>query len=309
MGRQVAQGPFGSCGARRWTLWAGRLTADAGALSKYQFRRILIVTDGSDSADSALDVAASLALVSEQAQVRVVHVWRLEVHHRHGIWDTELRRSAEELLGHAVVRLRELGVEADTELERSDELHVAPAIVEAARRFQADLVVVGSRGFSNWRALLHQSVGHELMAHLECPLLLVRAWPAAAEHPKRILVAIGDDDEVGSEVAVAAAAAHPDGSKVLVVHLLTPGAESKRETVDRAIDTLSEAGIEADGWLLRPGPVADAIADAAGRWGADIVVMGPARPGDVGSLLFESVIHDLLRETSPPVLVAARSHA
>ena len=88
-----------------------------------------------------------------------------------------------------------------------------------------------------------------------------------------------------------------------MVHLLTPGAESKRESVDRAIDMLSEAGVEADGWLLRPGPVADAIADAAGRWGADMVVMGPARIGDVGGVLFESVTHELLREAALPAKV------
>lgn len=273
----------------------------------------MIATDGSDSADAALDVAASVALVSEQPQVRVVHVWRLEVHHRHGIWDTELRRSAEKLLGHSVGRLCKLGVEADTELERSDELHVAPAIVEAARRFQADLAVVGSRVLSDWHALVQHGIGHNLMASLDCPLLAVRATAGSVAHqPKRVLLALGAHDDVESAVRAAAAAAHGDGSKVLVIDVAGERehpAENARRTVDLAIDMLLESGISADGWVLRPGAVAEEVADAATRWSADVVAMGPARSGDVSSVLFESVTQELLRETAVPVMVAGGSQA
>lgn len=284
------------------------------------FRRILIATDGTDSADAALDVAASVALMSEQPLLRVVHVWRLELHHRHGTGDMQLRRNAEALLDRAVGRLNAAGAGADRELARSDPGHVAPAVAEAARRFQADLVIVGSRGLTGWQALLHHSVSHSLMGSLDCPLMIVRAQSGSApDKPKRVMLAVGADNDVGPAVrAAAAAASHRAGSKVLVVHVVLAGetaqriafvesAEHAQKTIDDAVSMLREAGVESEGWVLRPGYIAVAVADAAARWEADIVVMGPARSGALVGFVFESVTHALLRETETPLLIAEKS--
>jgi nucleotide-binding universal stress UspA family protein len=48
------------------------------------------------------------------------------------------------------------------------------------------------------------------------------------------------------------------------------------------------------------------VADAASRWQADLIILGSSRIGDLGSLLFGSVTHDLLRGPDLPVLLAER---
>ncbi|MGA8923775.1 MAG: universal stress protein, partial [Candidatus Dormiibacterota bacterium] len=73
-------------------------------MSNQGFGRILLATDGSAQAKAAVGVTSSFARASSAA-VRVVHVWNLEVHHRHGVWDVEMRSEAESLLGETVAVL------------------------------------------------------------------------------------------------------------------------------------------------------------------------------------------------------------
>src|SRR5579864_8192094 len=127
------------------------------------FNRILLATDGSEHATAAVGVTSSFARASGAA-VRVVHVWNLEVHHRHGVWDVETRSEAGQLISQAVKRLRALGVDADGEISRADNDHVGSAIAGVARQFSADLVVVGSRGLTEWQAMLRHSVSHDVLS-------------------------------------------------------------------------------------------------------------------------------------------------
>lgn len=286
-------------------------------MSNQGFQRILVATDGSEPANAAVDVAASLAR-SSGAVVRVVHAWSLEIHHRHSSSDAAVRLEAERLIGEAVDRLRRAAVQAEGQLAHADGHHVAAVIAEVARQFHPDLLVVGSRGLSDWRALVEHSVSHQLIAALDCPLLMVRARPARSEGgPLRVLVAIGAADDVDRACKAASAAAAVAGSKVLVVHVTwsvttehgvsyAEPREVMQRSVDRAVEALEDEGIAADSWLLREGPVAEVVADAASRWQADLIVLGSSRLGDVGSMLFGSVTHDLLRESELPVLVGER---
>ena len=95
------------------------------------FSRILLATDGSDESQAATVAAATLARESGAA-VRVVHVWNLELHHRHGVWDVEMRSEAEGLIHETVHRLRAQGIEAAGAISRSDNDHIAAAVAEAA---------------------------------------------------------------------------------------------------------------------------------------------------------------------------------
>src|SRR6202521_6457298 len=108
------------------------------------FKKIFLASDGSKQSEGALCVAITLAHTSE-ARVRVAHVWNLELHHRHGHWDAEVRSEAQRLADAAVGQLLTAGVPAEREILRADDDHVADAIVAAAKNFAADLVVVGSR--------------------------------------------------------------------------------------------------------------------------------------------------------------------
>jgi len=286
-------------------------------MSNQGFGRILLATDGSDQAKAAVAVTASLARASS-AEVRVVHVWNLEVHHRHGVWDVEMRSEAEKLLGETVDKLRAVGIRAEGQICRADAGHVAAAIAESAREFAADLVVVGSRGLPDWQAMIQHSTSHQLLRSVDAPVLIVRGPAPEAQHESpRVLLAIAGGDDLVPGVRAAIAAATAPGAEVLVVHVaqavvgiqgiayVEPD-EEIRATIDEASALLKEAGVKFDSMVLEDGPVARAVADIAGKWKADVIVVGGSRMGDLGSLMLGSVTHDLLRTTDRPILVAER---
>jgi nucleotide-binding universal stress UspA family protein len=281
------------------------------------FKRILVATDGSNSANAAVDLAGSLALECG-ASIRLVHVWTLEIHHRHSASDAVVRQEAQHVIGEAIGRLVRRGVQASGQLAHADDVHVAAVLGEVARRYEPDLLVVGSRRLSDWESIRERSVSQQLMTGLDCPILIVRSRTSYDGGPIRILLAVAGGDDVLPGAKAAAAAAAAPGSKVLVIHVawsaMTEHGVSYPEppdlihqTVDATLAALSDAGITAEAWLLRPGPVAEVVADAASRWRADLIILGSSRIGDVGSMLFGSVTHDLLRGADLPALVAERA--
>jgi nucleotide-binding universal stress UspA family protein len=281
------------------------------------FKRILLATDGSEEAEAALLSTISLANAS-RARVRVAHVWNLELHHRHGYWDIEVRSEAHNLVTTAVGRLQAAGVRADSEIIRADNDHVAAGIAVAARAFEADLVVVGSRGLSDWQSMVKHSVTHQLLCAMDCPLLIVRKRPAAVDHEsQRVILAIAGGDDIAPAVRAATAAAASAGSEIMVVHvaqtIIGPEGyvfiETKDETeavMKAALQLIEKAGVVAAGVVAHRRPVAQTVVDMAERWNADKIVIGSSRMGDIGSLVLGSVSHHLLRTTGRPVLIAER---
>jgi nucleotide-binding universal stress UspA family protein len=283
-----------------------------------RFRRILLATDGSREAEAAMSSAGSFALACG-AQVKVLHVWNLEVHHREGVWDVEMYPEAEALIGDAVRRLRALGVDASGEIRRSDPAHIADAIARSAEDFDADLVVVGSRGLSDWQSLLHHSVSHQLLGAVDSPVLVVRGTGTPVVHQaQKVLLAIAgpDDLELTAHAALAAAAA--PGSKIVVLHVAMAfvGAQGFacvetdaeiQATLDRAVEVLHEAGVACETVVAEPASVAQVVAEMAVREQADVIVIGSSRMGDVASIVLGSVTHQLLRTATTPVLVAERA--
>ena len=280
------------------------------------FKRILLATDGSEQAQAAVE--AAIAIATPTATVKVVHVWNLEIHHRHGKWDIEVRSEAEHLVDATAERLLAAGIVPEREICRSDSNHVAAAIAVAAKEFAADLVVVGSRGLSDWQSMLERSVSHQLLCALDCPVLIVRARPGVAKaKAKRVVLAIAGGNDLAPGIRAAVAAAAAPGSVVMVVHVAQAlfgmhgfaYVESEEEiaaTMAEAIRLLEDAGVEAQGMVAHAGPVARAVAEIAEGWSADLIVTGSSRMRDLGSILLGSVSHDLLRATDRPVLVAER---
>jgi nucleotide-binding universal stress UspA family protein len=281
-----------------------------------RFERIFLATDGSEQSQAAVDAAIAIAK-SPTAKVRVGHVWSLEVHHRHGYWDVEVRCEAQKLVDATVARLLAAGVMAEPQIIRADSKHVAAAIALEAREFGADLVVVGSRGLSDWRSLTEHSVSHQLVCALDCPVLIARGRTLEETgQVSRIVMAVagGDDLDPAARAVVAVA---PPGASVTVVHvaLAIVGAqgfayveptEEIRETMSRACQMVSDAGFTVQGMVVHQGPVAAAVAEIAKDVEADLIVIGSSRMGDIGSLFLGSVSHNLLHMTDKPVLVAER---
>jgi nucleotide-binding universal stress UspA family protein len=283
------------------------------------FKRVVLATDGSEEADAAADATIGLVRDSHSsAKVRVVHVWNLEVHHRHGNWDVEVRSEAEKLVGATVERLKAAGVRADSEILRADSDHVAAAVALAAREFVADLVVLGSRGLSDWQSMFRHSVSHQVLSRVDCPVLIVRGHTyGPTSGTRRVLLAIAGGEDLAPGVRASVAAAAAPESKVMVVHVAQAifGAQGLayvesddeiRTTMAAAVRLLGEAGVPSEGIVAHAGPVAKTVGEIAEAWKADVIVIGSSRTGDLGSLVLGSVSHHLLRTTGRPVLIAER---
>jgi nucleotide-binding universal stress UspA family protein len=94
--------------------------------------------------------------------------------------DVERAREVEEDLHERARRTAQEGAELAHSaglqargLAVADEVHVADAIVEAARKRGAAAIVVGSRGLTGLRARLEGSTSNAVLKHAPCPVVVV----------------------------------------------------------------------------------------------------------------------------------------
>ena len=138
--------------------------------------RILLATDGSPHAELAARKAVDLAK-STGARLHVVAVGRTFPAAVYDVyteaWREDLRREAQEVLDAQVKKIEEAGgTVAIAHLkmnERRDE-----AIVHLAEEIDADLIVIGSRGFGGLKRALLGNVADSVVRHAHCPVLVVR---------------------------------------------------------------------------------------------------------------------------------------
>jgi nucleotide-binding universal stress UspA family protein len=138
--------------------------------------RILLATDGSSHAELAAMKVVELAK-STGARLHVVAVGRTFPAAVYDVytdaWRDDLRREAQEILDKQVKKIEEAGgTVAIAHLkmnERRDE-----AIVHLAEEIDADLIVIGSRGFGGLKRALLGNVADSVVRHAHCPVLVVR---------------------------------------------------------------------------------------------------------------------------------------
>jgi nucleotide-binding universal stress UspA family protein len=128
--------------------------------------------DGSPQSEKTIAVALDLAQ-RYTAAVTVVHVREYE---RYEGSDVDLGPpvSAENLVAQAVARFEEAGIEARGEIRRVSTGDTPQQIIEVAAATRADLIVLGSRGMTEWKSLLLGGVANKVVQHAACPVLLVR---------------------------------------------------------------------------------------------------------------------------------------
>lgn len=132
------------------------------------FEKILLAVDGSEHSRKAAAAAGDLARKSS-GEVRVLYV------HEEGLFSPiESRPEAQSMVDGVVEGLVADGVKASGEAVATRTGSVAPTILEAARSFSADLIVMGTRGLSDFTGLLLGSVAHKVIHHADSPVLVVR---------------------------------------------------------------------------------------------------------------------------------------
>jgi len=141
------------------------------------YRRILVALDGSSAASHALDEAIQLA-TEQHASLRLLHV--VEMPYVHDGETVDFTALAEEragpgqaLLAEAGARVRQVGLEPEVSLGSTDGGRVGDTIVAEARRWSAELIVLGTHGHGLVQRLLG-STAEDVLRATHVPVLLVR---------------------------------------------------------------------------------------------------------------------------------------
>jgi nucleotide-binding universal stress UspA family protein len=145
------------------------------------YNRILVPTDGSNTATLGLGEAIKLAS-NQGSRIRLVHVVNELIVispdasgvNLGRVVDT-LRSNGESLLKEAESATREAGVEVETVLLEAMGGQAGDHILQHAKEWPADLIVCGTHGRRGIRRLLMGSDAEYIVRHTSVPVLLVRS--------------------------------------------------------------------------------------------------------------------------------------
>jgi nucleotide-binding universal stress UspA family protein len=137
-------------------------------------RRIVIATDGSDGAwaaveegvELAAEVGAEVTFVTVRPRISALLGDQLYQHRL-----TEQLAQARAALDPAEDKARRIGVDYDSDILEGDPVE---CIAQAARGWEADLVVVGSRGHGAVASAVIGSVSRGLLKRSPSPVMIVR---------------------------------------------------------------------------------------------------------------------------------------
>ena len=151
------------------------------------YRRILVPIDGSATADLGLKHAIGLAK-EQGARIRMLNVIdeRFFVTAGDGFATDptplieSLRSLGRDALANASARAQSAGVAFETAMVESVGRYVSDVILEDARKWEADLIVMGTHGRRGLNRLLLGSDAERVLRATPVPMLLVRGADASA---------------------------------------------------------------------------------------------------------------------------------
>ena len=144
------------------------------------FTRIVVGTDGSDTAAEAVRQASELAKLSN-AQLDIVSAYepiprqRVQEEQRSAPGDVQYeigpREDVNATLDQAVGKAKADGIQVDGHAREGDP---ADAILDVAEEVKADLLVVGNKGMTGARRFLLGSVPNKVSHHAPCSVIIIR---------------------------------------------------------------------------------------------------------------------------------------
>jgi nucleotide-binding universal stress UspA family protein len=285
-------------------------------------KTILVPTDFSEHADKALEAAEVLAKPLG-ARIHLLHVMHVPVSAvtpemaaiPASFW-RDLRSYAERKTAEQQKKVEQKGVRCTTEIVED-----VPgfAIAAAAKRANADLIVMGSRGLSGVKHAVLGSVAERTVRTAPCPVLTVK-HEGGALRLRTILVAMDFSPsahralELAKELAKSAGPAH-----VILVHayyipveleqyLIQKGdpvlerlSESVTKDLEKILTDLQNAGISSE-YIAQNGAPERLIVELAKSKHVDLIAMGTHGRRGLSHLLLGSVAERVVRTAECPVL-------
>jgi len=148
--------------------------ADRGSISR--FKRVLVTTDFSKLGNQAIPFAYST--LRRGGEVRLLHVVKATGRSLEKAQAPEAKHSERnDRLSAQLQALISPEAEArgiSSQVELVEHANVATAICQAAERFGADLICIGSHGRSGLSKAILGSVSHDVMARSQRPVLVIR---------------------------------------------------------------------------------------------------------------------------------------
>ena len=155
--------------------------------------KILVASDGSPASDAAIAAVANRPW-PKGSEIKVLSAFQLPLPAASQVWaipsnyfaelDLAARDLAQTISAHAADTLKsKLGNDV---VVRSEFASGPPqdVILEEANRWGADLIVVGSHGYSSLERLLLGSISQAVVSHAKCSVEVVRP-PASLPKPAR----------------------------------------------------------------------------------------------------------------------------
>jgi len=141
------------------------------------YKRILVPVDGSPTSIRGLDEAIGLAKLGG-GSVRLVHVLDRVVFPGGETYTVDvfglLREAGERILQKMKAHAAAAGIDASTFLSEVLPGRVCDVVVEQAKEFGADLIVLGTHGRRGVRRLVLGSDAEQVVRTASVPVLLVR---------------------------------------------------------------------------------------------------------------------------------------
>lgn len=290
--------------------------------------RILVATDGSDPSGIGCELARDLATLSH-GELRIIAVLPPTSDLFGGMWPAEAMIDPEPLERAACQqleeRLRQEVARTPVDLRPTSVIRrgrPALEIVAEAEAWNADLMVIGSRGHGPLSSILLGSVSEEVVDRSRIPVLVARrprirrlvvAVDASATADEAVSLLARDRTFAGLDAAVVqvgppnwpwwlgVSAADTDSAEV-VMELNETARREQQGAVDRAALTLEAAGVSTT-CRLRAGDPADELVRAAIELDADVIVMGSHGRTGVSRLVLGSVARQVLRHAATSVLI------
>lgn len=293
------------------------------------YDRVLIPTDGSEHAATAVDHALALGRTFD-ATVHAIHV--VDTAGESGVFgtgasDESVTERLETAGESALDAVRETAT-AEDDLE-TELVHGEPTetIVDYAEEIDADVLVMGTHGRTGVRRYVAGSVTEGVVRHAAAPVLTVRADGRETTPGSFDEVLLPTDGSPAAEAAVehgltmaGIADARVHVLNVVDVSDTTGGAsasvatdlvdqlrESGQTAVDRVAAVAREAGFETTTSVVEGFPARDVL-HYAEESGVDLIAMGSHGRTGVSRFLLGSTTERAIRHADVPVLAVNTRH-
>lgn len=308
--------------------------------------KVLIGYDGSSGADAALDdlQRAGLPHNVEALVLSVADVWFMPEEDEPVVGATAQRVSAalqqaRQVAEQAMADANRLAQSAAERVQaqfpdwtvRAEARADSPAwgIIFKAEEWQADLIVIGSRGLTPVSRLLLGSTSQTVVTQARCPVRIARERSLELAPQPRIVLGMDGSAQAQAAVRAIAGRVWPAGSEVRVVAaihsslttaVVSPAIQSWRtledtdrhawirEFVEAAVEQLRAAGLTVS-TVIQEGNPKQMLIEEAERWHADCIFVGARGLNRLERLLLGSVSSAVAARASCSVEVTRLSLA